>query len=202
MKRKDNNSRQHLEWTIALTLFFVLCYAAFCDVSQRELADDVLRLRVVANSDDVHDQAVKLCVRDRVLELMQPLQAQANSREEMQQLLRGHMQEIANAAQREVYAHGGTDTVTACLAYEWYPTRDYQTFALPAGQYEGLQIRIGAADGHNWWCVLYPSLCLDAASGQRELTEEEAALIHRDGASYEIRFRTAELLGSLRGVLE
>ena len=157
---------------------------------------------MVAHSDSEEDQALKLRVRDRMLELMQPLEQQADSRADMQQMLRAHMQEIANAAQQEVYDNGHTEHVTACLAEEWYPTRDYAAFSLPAGQYEGLQIRIGQAEGHNWWCVLYPSLCYDAASGERALTEEEDALIHRDGTQYEIRFRTAELLGSLRGVLQ
>lgn len=197
-----NMRRARWELTVALTLFFALCYAAACDTAQKELVDDVLRLRVVAHSDSEEDQALKLRVRDRVLELMQPLEQQADSRADMQQMLRAHMQEIANAAQQEVYDNGHTEHVTACLAEEWYPTRDYAAFSLPAGQYEGLQIRIGQAEGHNWWCVLYPSLCYDAASGERALTEEEDALIHRDGTQYEIRFRTAELLGSLRGVLQ
>lgn len=202
MKTKCMLNRGHWEWTIALTLFFVLCYAATCDVSQQNLAEDVLRLRVVANSDDVRDQEIKLCVRDRVLEIMQPLEKQSGSKEEMRQLLRDNMQHIANAAQREVYAQGSTDTITACLAEEWYPTRDYDTFSLPAGEYVGLQIRIGQANGHNWWCVLYPSLCLDAASGEEELSEDEVNLIHQDGAQYEVRFWMTELLSNLRRMLQ
>lgn len=192
--------RLHVEWTIALTLFFVLCYSAFCDTSQQALSDDILRLRVVANSDTQADQAIKYKVRDRVLKAVQPLEQQAGSRSDAQQVIRSHMQEIANTAQQEVYACGSTDHVTACLAWGWYPTRDYGTFSLPAGQYEGIQIRIGNAQGHNWWCVLYPSLCWDAASGEELLTEEELALIHKDGTVYEIRFRIIELLGSLREI--
>ena len=142
-----NMRRARWELTIAMTLFFALCYAAACDTAQQELADDLLRLRVVAHSDTEEDQAVKLCVRDRVLEIMQPLEQQADSRADMQQLLREHMQEIANAAQQEVYANGHTERITACLAEEWYPTRDYAAFSLPAGEYEGLQIRIGQAEG-------------------------------------------------------
>lgn len=194
--------RLRLEWTIALTLFFALCYGAFCDSAQQALADDVLRLRVVANSDSEIDQTVKLHVRDRVLALLRPLEQQADSRTQAQALVRAHMQEIANAAQREVYASGSRDTVTVCLAESWYPTRAYDTFSLPAGRYQGLQIQIGAAEGQNWWCVVYPSLCLDAADGAEQLSEEERALIHQDGVAYEIRFRTAELLGSLRRMAE
>ncbi len=201
MKMKAKNTiRSRLECAIALTLFFVLCYAAFCDQAQNDLSEDILRLRVVAHSDSEEDQAVKLRVRDRVLEVMQPLTQRADSREDAQMLLREHMQEIANAAQREVYRSGHKEHVTACLAHEWYPTRDYAEFALPAGEYEGLQIRIGNAAGHNWWCVLYPSLCMDAAGGEEMLTEEESGFIHREGASYQVRFRTAELLGNLRSV--
>lgn len=198
MKRFTYRSR--IELTIALTVFFVLCYAAFCDMSQQALSEDILRLRVVADSDTTADQSIKLQVRDRVLELLQPLQEQADSRDDMQQLMREHMQDIANAAQQKVYDCGSTDPVTACLKEEWYPTRDYDSFSLPAGTYEGLQIRIGSAEGHNWWCVLYPSLCLDPASAQTELTQDEQAMIHPE-EGYEIRFRTAELLSSLRGIV-
>ncbi|MDO4174030.1 MAG: stage II sporulation protein R [Eubacteriales bacterium] len=193
--------RNRFELTIALTLFFVLCYAAYCDTIQQKLADDVLRLRVVADSDEAVDQAIKLQVRDNVLEIMQPLEEEAADRQEMQRLLREHMQEIANTAQQTVYDCGSDAHITACLAEEWYPTRDYDTFSLPAGTYEGLQIRIGSAKGRNWWCVLYPALCMDAADGEDVLTEEERSLIHRDGEAYAIRFRTSELLGCLRGML-
>lgn len=198
---KRNILRSRFELTIVLTLFFVLCYAAYCDTIQQRLSEDVLRLRVVAASDEKTDQEIKLRVRDSVLEIMRPLQEKASDRQEMQQLLREHMQEIANTAQQTVYDCGREERITACLAEEWYPTREYDTFSLPAGTYEGLQIRIGSAEGHNWWCVLYPALCLDTADGETELTEEERSLIHREGEVYEIRFRTTELLGSLRGML-
>ena len=199
MKQTDLR-RKRWECTIILTLFFALCYAAVCDTAQQQLADDVIRLRVVAHSDSAEDQRLKLQVRDRILTLMQPLQQQADSPQQMKQLLREQMQAFANAAQQEVYENGHTERITACLAYEWYPTREYETFALPAGKYNGLQIRIGQAQGHNWWCVLYPSLCLDLASEQ-QLTSEEHALIHQEGPAYTFRFRTAELLGNLRNML-
>ena len=102
-------------------------------------------------------------VRDQVLTVVQPMQEQAANQDDMRALLQAHMQEITNAAQREVYACGGTQLVTAQLARDWYPTKAYDTFSLPAGWYDGLQLRIGAARGHNWWCVVYPSLCFNAA---------------------------------------
>ncbi len=194
---KQRNRYGRIELAIALTLFFVLCYAAFCDTAQQQLSDDVLRLRVVANSDTEEDQRIKLYVRDRLLSEIQPLQQQAHSREHMRQLLRAHMQQLTNAAQQAVYEGGGTQRVTASLATEWYPTRQYDTFALPAGEYTGLQVKIGASQGHNWWCVLYPALCVDAAA-KNVLSADEQALVERDGAVYALRFRTAELLGELR----
>lgn len=193
--------RHRWELTLALTLFFVLCYAAFCSAQQETLSQDVLRLRVVANSDTQTDQAVKLRVRDQVLTVVQPMQEQAANPDDMRALLQAHMQEITNAAQKEVYACGGTQLVTAQLARDWYPTKAYDTFSLPAGWYDGLQLRIGAARGHNWWCVVYPSLCLNAAEGETTLTEDERNFIHQSGTSCEIRFRTAELLGNLRGMM-
>lgn len=198
---RDTITRKHRwELTLALTLFFVLCYAAFCGTQQENLSQEVFRLRVVANSDTEMDQAIKLRVRDRVLAVVQPLQAQANDQEDMKSLLQAHMQEITNAAQQEIYSCGGAQLITARLAREWYPTRDYDTFSLPAGWYDGLQLRIGEARGHNWWCVIYPSLCFRAAEGETTLTEDERNFIHQSGTSCEIRFRTAELLGNLRRI--
>lgn len=193
--------RRKWELTLALMLFFVVCYAAFCGTQQERLSQQVFRLRVVANSDTDIDQAIKLRVRDRVLTVVQPLQAQATDQQDMKDLLQAHMQEITNAAQREIYSCGGTELVKVRLAHEWYPTRRYDTFSLPAGWYDGLQLRIGEARGHNWWCVVYPSLCFNAAEGETTLTEDERNFIHQSGTSCEIRFRTAELLGNLRKIV-
>lgn len=190
---------RRLEMTAVLTLIFALLAAAIpAERAQKELAEDVLRLRVVACSDSEEDQSVKYAVRDAMLAAMRPLSQQAKDAGEMRQLVDEHLPELVQIAQNTVQRCGSDADVSATLAFEHYPTRDYGAFALPAGDYQGLQIRIGKAQGKNWWCVLYPSLCVDMAGGEEQLTEEETALIERNGTRYQIRFAAAEVLGELR----
>ena len=186
---------------LTVMLFFVFLFASVCDARQQELSDSMIRLHVIANSDSDEDQALKLRVRDRVLSYIAPLLSEAEDAQSMQEILGAHMEEIVQTAQAEVADSGCTDAVSASLAGEYYPTRDYNTFSLPAGEYTGLRIRIGEAQGHNWWCVVYPSLCLDPASGSAELTDDQLALIERDGTQYAVAFRVTEWVGELRHAL-
>ncbi|MGN1014268.1 MAG: stage II sporulation protein R [Butyricicoccus sp.] len=191
-------TRKRMECTIALTLVFVLGYSAFCQYSQHQLAEDIVRLRVIANSDSEQDQQTKLAVRDAVLEEISGWNEQADSAAEMMSMLEQHEEELRQTVAAELDACGAPVSYRMELARDYYPTRTYDTFSLPAGQYQGLRIFLGEGEGHNWWCVVYPSLCLDPSSAEEELTEDERGLIHQDSSEYVVRFRTVELLGELR----
>ncbi len=193
--------RRRLECTMILTLIFVLGYAAMSADSQRMLADDIVRLRVVANSDSAEDQQIKLRVRDAVIREVSTWEQSADSATGMLTLLQQHQTDIARAVSRTLRQNGCAATFTIRLDQDYYPTRQYDTFSLPAGEYRGLRIFLGDAKGHNWWCVLYPSLCLDAAGAEEKLTEEERGLIYQKNSEYVIRFRTAEALGELKALL-
>lgn len=186
-----------------LTLFFLLTYGATADASRAQLADKMIRLHVIANSNDSADQALKLKVRDRVLGITAPLLDEVNDAQEMRKVLRENMQTVVNEAQQEVYDNGYAYPVTACIENEFFPTKAYDGFSLPAGEYNGLKIRIGEAKGKNWWCVVFPPLCLSASSG-KSLTEQtglsagEADFIQENGTKYVVKFKTAELFGQIR----
>lgn len=184
---------RRLEVALMLTLALLFTYAAAVSRAQDALAGGLLRLHVVASSDSAHDQAVKLQVRDAVLAFCEPLLEGAESRSEVQRRLDGQMQALANCAQRALWAAGEDGTVSVRLAEEYYPTRDYPTFSLPAGRYLGLRVTIGAGEGHNWWCVVFPPLCNEAAAGEVVGTEEEEL-----EPDYSFRFKTAEVIGMLR----
>lgn len=187
------------ELAVAFAVLLLFTYAAAAGAQQTELADKVLRLHVIANSDTVEDQRVKLCVRDRVLAACQPWLEDANNQTEVREILRLHMQEIVNLAQTELWEQGSTHTVTAQMSEEYYPTREYTDFSLPAGQYVGLKLRIGRAVGHNWWCVIFPPLCDGAAAGEiASLSADETALTRQDGTRYVVRFKAAELFSEIR----
>lgn len=190
---------KRVELMLALAVLLLFTYAAGAGAQQQDIADKVLRLHVIADSDSAEDQRVKLCVRDRVLALCAPWLQEADNQDEVRQILGAHMQEIVDAAQLELWAQGADDGVTAQISEEYYPTREYTDFSLPAGRYVGLKVRIGSAQGHNWWCVIFPPLCDGAAAGETaSLSPGERAMTRRDGTRYVVRFKAAELLGEVR----
>lgn len=180
-----------IELALALCMAFLFAYAAWVSLSQQTLADGLLRLHVIANSDSVQDQQAKLLVRDRVLEVTEPLLAEADDQDEVRRILSAHLQQITDAAQQVLTDQGMPYQLSAQMATEYYPTRAYDTFSLPAGQYTGLKIRLGEASGHNWWCVVFPPLCTDAAQAPQDKLCEQTTF----------RFKTADLIGQAQAWL-
>ncbi len=184
---------KRLEMTLLLTLAVLFTYAAATSAEQNEMASSLLRLHVVANSDTPHDQQVKLLVRDQVLDFCTPLLEGAENRDAVRARLLPQMQALANHAQQALWDAGEQRTVSVKLAEEYYPTRDYTSFSLPAGEYLGLRVTIGEGAGRNWWCVVFPPLCREAAAGDPVEPEEEGV-----APRYALRFKTAEVVGMLR----
>ena len=149
------------------------------------MAEKIIRLHVVANSDSNVDQAVKLCVRDAVL---REAQCALSSAADAKQAILTDLPALEAAANAELQRQGSGDTARVSFRRELFPTRDYDTFSLPSGVYQSLRVTIGKGEGHNWWCVLYPNLCfMDSVhaivpkEGKEELrsvlTDEEYAMI-------------------------
>ncbi len=189
-----------------ISLITALCVTLLCgfvmDGSQRELSDKLIRLHVVANSDSGDDQALKLRVRDRVLEALEPVLEGAGSSGEAERRLRDNLELAGSAAEKELTDSGYDYGVTVSLRQEYFPTRDYDGFSLPAGEYTSLRVEIGEAAGHNWWCVVFPPLCTEAAVKEdmeaMGLTEDESALITEENG-YVIKFRLIEIFEKLKG---
>lgn len=178
----------------ALCSFFP--FAAACG----QLPRDVVRLHVVANSNGAEDQAVKLLVRDAVLEEAARWYQGAGSMEEASSQLCTHLQSIAGAARQVLGEQGMGYSATAQMTEMYFPTRDYGDFRLPAGRYRTLRVTLGEGAGKNWWCVVFPSLCLPAA------TQEEALLtlpegerqVVEGGQDVQVKLKAVELWESLR----
>ncbi|MCI8869812.1 MAG: stage II sporulation protein R [Lawsonibacter sp.] len=195
------------KWELAL-MFGVLCllvFGSWVDWEQQQLAGRVIRLHVIANSDSPQDQALKLAVRDRVLARAEDLYPAGASREEALELLAAHLPELAREGQAAVEEWGGAQPVSARLEECWFPTKEYENFSLPAGEYTALRIVIGEGEGQNWWCVAFPPLCLGAASQTVEqaaqagsFTPEQAALMTGENGGYVLKFKSMELLGELK----
>lgn len=190
-------------WEAALmTVFAVLLLGlALGGREQRTLAEQVVRLHVLANSDDPADQALKLQVRDAILAEAEPLLEGVSSQEAAEAALRGSLDSLARVGQEAVAQAGYDYPVRVELTTSYFPTREYTDFSLPAGYYRALRVEIGAAEGHNWWCVVYPPLCsvgvTEAEPASLGLTQDELSLITQEDSEYVLRFQCAEWWGEL-----
>ena len=191
-------------WRRVLALFVacLVCTALWAEATQVRLASQVIRLHVLANSESEEDQALKLEVRDRVLETTSALLAGETEPQAAAVLLNQHLDDIAQTAAQEISAQGHDDRVEVRLEQTWFPTRQYQGISLPAGNYLALRVLIGAAEGHNWWCVVFPNLCLPAVSERAleasTLTPGQISLLQEEETSYVFRFKTLEFWQSLK----
>lgn len=166
---------------------------------QRALAEKVVRLHVRANSDTEEDQKIKLQVRDAVLQQVQTVTAGCVDAQEAICVLADHLPELAQTASDTLQSLGKPNEVRVSLCKETFPTRNYDTFSLPAGDYAALRVDIGAAEGHNWWCVVFPTLCMSATSEGMEkaaqtagFSDEELELMTSDTPKVRIKFRILE----------
>ena len=191
--------RKKLILCVMLILAGLTVTAAAMQREQQRLADKLIRLHVVANSDSERDQQVKLLVRDAVLSVTENLE-----KEELSHALPA----VQRAAETCLAELGEEKAVRVTLGHERFPTRLYENFALPAGTYQTLRVTIGAGEGHNWWCVAFPSICMRATMAELEdaavsagFTDGEIRLITADSGPYVWKFKTLELLERLKEVL-
>ena len=165
---------------------------------QKELADEVLRFHVLANSDSTLDQEMKLCVRNEILEFLQTEMPTGAGAEATKEWVRSHCDEIEQTAEKCLTEKGYDDPVNAAVTTTYFPEKKYQDMTFPAGNYKTLRIELGDAAGHNWWCVLYPNLCfLDTTNAvlpekgkqqlKKVLTEEEYSEVTA-GSKFQIRW--------------
>lgn len=170
---------------------------------ESEIYEDVLRLHIIAESDSEEDQALKLKVRDAVLDCVSEAVEDCGAFDEAYKTVAGIQNEILKAAQDCVNENGGDCTVTLALGEEKYPRRDYGNAVLPAGTYPSLRVILGDGEGKNWWCVLFPTICVRFANaGQEEyiaagFTPEEYRIITGSEGKLKVRFRVLEIFSEL-----
>ena len=202
MKTSSGQKLKKWELALLLALCVTLLWGAWAQGQSDALAGELIRLHVLAVSDDPEEQAVKLRVRDAVLAYLSPRLAEAGSAAEAREIIAADLPGLEAAAR--ACAEGRP--VSAALGREYYPTREYGDFALPAGAYTSLRITLGAGEGHNWWCVVYPPLCLQSvtacAEAAGDFDGDDAKLITGADGEYVIRFRLLELWGELADALD
>ena len=192
------------EIALLIGLAVFLTSGALALRTQDELADKVVRLHVLANSDSEEDQALKLQVRDVVLERATAILEQSADRREAESRLRGELLELERVAAEEIAAEGYDYPVTVNLENTDFPTKEYDGFTLPAGEYLALRVIIGEGKGRNWWCVVFPPLCtsasadLPASALAAGFSEEEVSLITEENQGYVLKFKAVEWWETLK----
>ena len=187
----------------ASALTVTLC--AVLQAQSQRMADKIIRLHVVANSDTSADQAVKLAVRDAVLREAGRV---LDGAEDPKQAVAAQLPALEAAANAELQRQGSEDLARVSFRRELFPTREYDTFSLPAGVYDSLRVTIGQGEGHNWWCVIFPSLCVPATAGgfaeaaaAGGFSTSEIRLLTQADPAYTVKFRSLELLQALKSRL-
>lgn len=177
----------------------MLVYLGGVVMDKRELRGKVIRLHVVGASDSAPDQALKLRVRDAVLERLEGELSGAADKQQALETIRGMTEELTVLSDAVLAQAGAEDRVTVSVGDAAFPHRDYDTFSLPAGVYDALKITIGDGAGKNWWCVVFPELCIPAATGQMDAVAADAGFSRGTRGAmtgkYEVRSYLLELLG-------
>ena len=187
---------------ICLIGYFVLSYAGLL-TDKTQLQNDLIRLHVVANSDTEEDQNIKLKVKDAIVSYLQPKMDKFTDKEEATAFLQENIAELEKIANQVLSELGQNMSATVTFAREAFNTREYETFKLPAGVYDSLRIQIGEGEGENWWCVAFPSLCMQTTSEAFAQTAVSSGFsdsvvntISEDDG-YEVRFFFMDLLGRI-----
>lgn len=196
--------------TKVLAVIIITCII-YGSAAQSKIADSVVRLHIVANSDSDSDQAIKLKVRDAILENMKEKYPDGATKEEAANYLKNSLDEIEGIASEVLSENGSNDLVNAKYGVYPFPTKEYDEFALPAGEYEAVRVELGSAKGENWWCIMFPPLCVADESSLKfdeeamsQLKEEIGAgnfqlitdITGKGNAPIKIKFRIVEIIAS------
>lgn len=177
-------------------LLCTLCIVFVPTDAEAAIYEDTLRLHILAESDSIEDQTLKLEIRDRILDKYGVVLNSAKNFSEAEVKIKKELSNIEKDCNRWISELGYSYTASAELTNEWYGTREYSSFALPSGSYASLKITIGEGGGQNWWCVMYPPMCLDASvKKEASYTKEEEKLI--TGDKYRIKFKLLEATSEL-----
>lgn len=183
---------------LGLACAIMLSFAKF-DNRCEELRNGVLRLHILANSDTYEDQQIKLKVRDKILETTADTFDRASDIDGAIAIANMNIYDITCVANSVLAENGFDYGAEVSVEKNYFENREYDDFVLPAGVYNSLTVRLGNAEGHNWWCVVFPCVCLPAAEGKLEkAVSKQSAKTAKNGKKYKIKFKTAEIYEDLK----
>ncbi|MBO5106222.1 MAG: stage II sporulation protein R [Clostridia bacterium] len=202
---KDFLKRDLITAILAAMLFSMIFSLAGFEAKCNDLKQNILRLHIIANSDSAEDQALKLKIRDELLKKSNGLFETAGNKEQAIKLVNENTDFLKEVAHEVLLKEGKNQPVSISVGKAYFDTRVYDNFTLPAGEYEAVRVLIGKAEGKNWWCVMFPSMCVPAAEKEHKLTEavnEKSAEIAENAPRYEMRFKIIEWYEAVKNKLK
>lgn len=193
-----------------LILFIFVSAISYVSAVSNNISNSVFRLHVIANSDSKEDQNLKYIVRDELIEYMNNIAKDCSSKEEVISIAKNNISNFENIARKTIEENGYNYNVTVEIGNFDFPTKSYGDITLPAGSYDSLRVKIGKAEGQNWWCVMFPPLCfVDVTSGvvpdeskqemKDSMPEEEYSLISKtDNSEINFKFKLIEFFENIK----
>ena len=184
-----------IEVTLLLTILivFTISMTEFNNGCEN-IYDSMLRLHIIANSDSTKDQELKLKVRDEILRTGNTLFDGTLTKENAKKELNDKILLLENSAESVLKSNGCYDKVKITLGKYYFNTRSYENFTVPAGFYDAIKVEIGKAEGRNWWCVMFPPLCLPAVSeSHEEVFSQSGNQVLSSDVNLDVRFKIVEI---------
>lgn len=207
---KSSIFKRFITILLLLTLFVFVSALSYVSAVSNNISNSVFRLHVIANSDSKEDQNLKYIVRDELIKYMNEIAKDCTSKQEVIDLAQNNISKFEDIAKETIKKNGYDYNVTVEIGNFDFPTKSYGDITLPAGNYDSLRVKIGNAEGQNWWCVMFPPLCfVDVTSGivpeeskqemQDAMPEEEYSLISKtDDSEINFKFKLVEFFESIK----
>lgn len=194
--------RKFIVFSVIFLCSVILVSAVTPAITMSEsISTKVFRLHILANSDSESDQALKMKVKDKVISFSSDLYDGCKNVQDAIKVSQDNVSNFKQTAQKVIAFYGYDYDAKVYVTKDYFPTRKYDNFTLPAGEYDCLKIIIGEGKGHNWWCVIFPEVCVSAYSEKGDkfdsyLTEEERKMIESKG--YAVRFKAVEIYEKIK----
>lgn len=194
------------KFTASLILSLIICLGFSIISNANEIENTTskfIRLHVIANSDSEYDQELKLKVRDKTLEIIDELAYECTDKDEADEVISSSVKSIENTLQLYLDSIGCNDSIKVEYGMAFVDKREYDTFTLPAGRYTALTVKIGEAEGRNWWCVLFPSLCSSCSVSIEEcsvFTKDEIKILTKPN-EFKYKIFCYEIFGKIKSTL-
>ena len=199
------HTKKHIELSFLFGLIFsiLLSFARF-DAACSEVRENVVRLHIIANSDSPDDQALKLKVRDKILSFNENIFLNTENYDEALIICENNLSVFEEIANSVIAENGFSYTAKASVGDTYFETREYDTFTLPAGTYKSVNIKLGKAEGKNWWCVVFPAVCIPSAADKdlSKSVSSDGVEITSNPEKYVMKFKAVEIYEDIKRLFE